>query len=86
MVGWNNNQAVYIAPSDSSKPSDLLGVGTKFKESIFKNNNETTRTRFVDKMNQYLIKDWHPNEKMMAVPVDLNYRCCSSEWVGVVSY
>ena len=43
-------QAVYIASSESCQRNrDLFGVGTKLKESIFKNNNQinstvTTRT------------------------------------------
>ena len=32
------------------------------------------------------VSDWHPNEKMVVVPVGLNVRCCSSVCVGIVSY
>ena len=79
-VDWNNNRAVYIATSDISEPRDLFGVETKFKESTFKNNNQTTRTWFCrqnGQVAQYRIGI--QIKKMVVVPVCLNYRCCSSE-------
>ena len=29
-------------------------------------------------------ENWHPNEKMVVVPVCLNGRCCSSGCMGIV--
>ena len=41
VVSSNDTRAIYIASSESCQPSrDLLGVGTKSKESVFKNNNQ----------------------------------------------
>ena len=45
MVGENDSRAVYITSSESCQPNrDLSGVGTKMKESIFKNNNQISST------------------------------------------
>ena len=50
LVSQNDSRAENIAPSESCQPNrNLFGVGTKLKESIFKNINQinstvTTRT------------------------------------------
>ena len=53
-------------------------------KNIFKNNNETMG--FVNGMNKNVTKYWYPNEKMVAVPVGLNGRCCHSGYMGIVTY
>ena len=68
----------------------MFGFGTKLqKMNIFKNINQisstvTTRTCFVNRMNQNVAKCWYPNEKTVVVPVCLNGKCCFSGYVGIV--
>ena len=71
---------------------DFLCVGTKLKESIFKNNNQinsnvTTRTWVLSTEwpERGQLQDWYPKEKMEVVPVCLNGRCCSLGCVGIAS-
>ena len=73
------------------KVRDFFGVGTKLKESIFKNDRQidSTITTIHDFCQQNgpergQVQDWYPNEKM--VLVCLNGRCCFSGCVGIVSY
>ena len=54
---------------------DLFSVGTKPKETIFENNNQTNSTLQLDngfcqqnRAEHGQIKDWCPTEKMMVVP------------------
>ena len=79
--------AVYIASSESCQPNrDSLGVGTKLKESIFKNNNQinSTFTTRAWVLSTEWIRTWYSNEKMVVVPVCLDGRCFSSGCVGIV--
>ena len=66
---------------------DFLGVGTKLKKTYSK----TTANQihcynqnigFVNRMDQNVAKYWHPNKKLVVVPVCLNGRCC---YTGCVS-
>ena len=72
---------------------DFLGAAIKFKESIFKKNNQikftvTTRTWVLSTewTTAWPITGLVPDKKMVVVPVCLNVRCCSSECEGIVSY
>ena len=51
---------------------DLYGVGTKLKNNIFKNNSQinsvVTNMGFVNRMDQYVVKYWYPNEKWWWFP------------------
>ena len=41
MAGKNDKKALYVVSSESCQPNtNLFGVGTKLKESIFKSNNQ----------------------------------------------
>ena len=84
--GKNDKGVLYIASSESYQPnSNLFGVGTKLKESIFKSNNQinstiTTRTSILSKK---WIRTWPntglvSNEMMVVVSVCFNGRYCSS--------
>ena len=69
---------------------DFLGVGTKLKESIFKNNNKSIpmlqpehgfRQQYRPECGQ--LQHWYQDEKMVVVRVCLNGRCCSSGCVDI---
>ena len=74
--------------------NNLIGVGTKLKESIFKNNNQisSTDTIRIWVLSTEWTRTWPSTglvyEKMVVFPVCLNSRCCSSGCVCVciVSY
>ena len=81
VVSWDNKRAVYIVSNCGYIPNlrDFLCVETKLEqpEHEFCRQNKTERGQ---------VQDWYLNEKMVVSPVYLDGHCCSSEWVGVVSY
>ena len=81
-----------MASSESCQPSrNLIGIGKKLKESIFKSNNQINSTVQPENSKKRIrmcriTHDWYLNEKIVVVPVCLNARCCSAGCVDNVLY
>ena len=89
VVGWNDNMAVYIASSKSSKPK--IFICSALKKS-WKKVYSTTITKLIPLLHPehrfcrqngpgrgHQAQDWYLNEKMVTVPVLANGVCCYSE-------
>ena len=89
--GWKDHRALYIASSKSFEPKKFIRRLNKAErkyviklyyyiikayyyqpEHGFFRQNEPERCQ---------VRDWYSNKEIEVVPI-----CCSSEWVGVVSY
>ena len=71
VVGYSDNRTAYIAPSESSEPKLWNKVEKKYNND--QNNTTATATehRFCrqNRPERCQVQDWHPNEKMVVVPV-----------------
>ena len=57
VAGYSDSRVLYIASYESCQPNrNLIGVGTKLKESIFKSNNQISST--VTTRTWVLSKEW----------------------------
>ena len=94
VVGYNDNNAIYVASSESYEPKRFVQCWNKV-ENIYIYIQEQQPNQFhsynqsmgfVSRMDQNVAKYWHLNGKMVVVPVCFNGRCCYSGCMGIVLY
>ena len=91
MVGYNDSGVIYIDTSESREPKRFVRCWNKVEKIYSKITTKSVpllqpEHGFCQHNGSDVAKYLYPNEKKVVVPACLNGRCCSSGYVGILSY